>query len=261
MNQNTQRIIELADGVKSSVQIAATIGLSPRYVRKVLKLKNLPRLHEGAQLGRANHQFQYGRRVGTDGYVSVTAPANHPHARVRQGRKGGILAEHRLVMEQKLGRYLSPREVVDHIDGLTLHNAPHNLRLFQNNADLLHVTLAGHPPKISAAGRLNTGIRTDLGRECQPVDSYSLRRKRGEIRLRQILLAMLILGTNSPFLLGTNKWLTHTQIDPTSHSNLVRALMNLYQQWGYSHAQSVSACPNGYNLQDPSIPASAHPTS
>ena len=44
----------------------------------------------------------------------------------------GYVREHRLVMEEKLGRYLRPEEVVHHIDGDPANNAPENLRLFPN---------------------------------------------------------------------------------------------------------------------------------
>ena len=42
--------------------------------------------------------------------------------------------EHRLVMEDKLGRYLTPEEEVHHIDGNRANNDPDNLRLFPNKA-------------------------------------------------------------------------------------------------------------------------------
>jgi len=231
MNANTQKIVELSDGTRSSVEIAEIVGLTPRYVRKVMKRYDLPRLTEGAQPGKNNHQYVAGRRIDLDGYVLVTAPADHPYARQRTNRKTKLMYEHRLVMEQKLGRFLLPEEVVDHIDGLTLHNAPDNLRLFQTNSDHLTETLKGRAPNLSAAGRRNTGTRTDLGQEIQQVDTHSLRRKRGDVRLRQILLAALKLGTDSPFLSGTTHHTKKAGIDMSSRSTIERALADLYQRF------------------------------
>lgn len=43
--------------------------------------------------------------------------------------------EHRLVMEQVLGRKLKRKEVVHHIDGDKLNNRPENLQLFANHSE------------------------------------------------------------------------------------------------------------------------------
>ena len=124
MNENTKKIVALADGTRTSAEMAGLVGLTPRYVRKVLLKLDLPRRGEGAQPGAANHQYKTGRRIDLDGYVLVTAPKGHPYARHRANRDTKLIFEHRLVLEQKLGRYLLPEEVVDHVDGLTLHNSP-----------------------------------------------------------------------------------------------------------------------------------------
>lgn len=234
-NQNTQQIVALADGRRSSVQIAELVGLSPRYVRKVMLRLNLPRLTEGAQPGGANHQYKSGRRVDLDGYVLVTAPKDHPFARQRTNRETKLIYEHRLVLEQTLGRYLLPEEVVDHIDGLTLHNAPENLRLFASNTDHLSATKAGSAPNLSAVGRRNTGIRTDLGKEIERVDMHATRRKRGDVRLRQILLAALSLGTDNPYLLGTSHHTKKAGIDMSERSTIEHALADLYARWEAAH--------------------------
>lgn len=75
-----------------------------------------------------------GRSIDKDGYVSIWKP-DHPYANNK-----GYVFEHRLVMEQHLGRYLTPEEVVHHknIDNLPKweskqDNRIENLQLYQSN--------------------------------------------------------------------------------------------------------------------------------
>ncbi len=238
MNENTRKIMSLYDGKRSAKEIAMIVGMSPRYVRKIGLLKNLPRLHCGAKPGKDNHQFVSGRRIDLDGYVLVTAPPGHPYARPRPGRPGGaIIFEHRLVLEKELGRYLLPSEVVDHRDGLTLHNDPLNLRLFDHNCTHLRETITGRPKQISESGLQNIKARYHLPEGFQPVDTYGRRRERGDVRLRQILLAALTLGIDSPFLLGTHRHLENAQIGFASRSMIELGWDQLCERWERDLAQ------------------------
>lgn len=197
MGPRARQIAALADGETPAREIAARLGVSARYVRKVLQRHDLPRLSVGARRGPANPSYKGGRCVDLDGYVLVAAPTGHP-----QARRSGQMFEHRLVAEETLGRYLRPEEVVDHIDGLTLHNAPGNLRVFADNSAHLAATLRGRPG-WSRRGAQNIGVRSDLGAAYQRVDTYRLRKERGDVRLRAILRAALLLGTDDPCLSGT----------------------------------------------------------
>jgi hypothetical protein len=57
------------------------------------------------------------------GYIQQHAP-EHPAA-----KGNGYVMQHRLVMEQIIGRYLTADEVVHHIDGNRANNCPDNLQL------------------------------------------------------------------------------------------------------------------------------------
>jgi hypothetical protein len=69
------------------------------------------------------------RWVGREGYVLVQAPPGHPYA-----RQDGSLLEHRLVMEQALGRYLEDWEIVHHKNGQRGDNRWENLELLDGRA-------------------------------------------------------------------------------------------------------------------------------
>jgi hypothetical protein len=56
-------------------------------------------------------------------------------------------------------------------------------------------------------------------------------KKSGDARLRQILLAMLSLGADSPYLLGTHHHLEKAGISDLSRSNLELELEKLYQRY------------------------------
>ncbi len=76
--------------------------------------------------GENNPSWKGGKHTSSQGYVSIHKPY-HPHA-----RSGGYIFEHRLVMEEHLGRYLLPHEIVHHIDGNRQNNNIKNLFLTTN---------------------------------------------------------------------------------------------------------------------------------
>ena len=233
-----QKIVELADGVMTSKEISTSVGKSHKYVQGVMNKLDLPRRPQGGPTGSINGSFRCGRHIDFDGYVLVSSPG-HPFARMN-GKNIGRVYEHRLVMGRVLGRYLKPCEGVDHIDGIHLHNAPENLRLFASNADHLKATISGQVPIWSEAGLRKMKIPPAQRKGLKLVDTYYQRRGRGEVRLQQILLAWLSLDRDSPYLLGTRRWLVKAGISDFSHQNLRLHLLEICPQYGDIHPASKS---------------------
>jgi hypothetical protein len=77
-------------------------------------------------------------------YKRVYIP-DHPYADSK-----GCVKYHRFVMEQILGRYLEPWEVVDHINKDRQDNRPENLRLFSSQSNHMQ----NHKPKTDMSDRL-----------------------------------------------------------------------------------------------------------
>lgn len=68
-----------------------------------------------------------------DGYIYVYSP-DHPNAVKASNGVGGYVLEHRLVMEQHLGRLLHADEDVNHINGIKDDNRVENLRVVSHYA-------------------------------------------------------------------------------------------------------------------------------
>lgn len=108
--------------------------------------------------GLDGHPNWKGGRYMVGRYAYVRADG-HPLA-----TKGGYVAEHRLVMEATLGRYLTRDEVVHHIDGNPENNHPDNLMVFQSNPDHLRHELTGRKPEWTEDGlaRIRVGIQKSI---------------------------------------------------------------------------------------------------
>ena len=98
-----------------------------RKISEAMKGKNNPMygIHRFSEKAPA---WKGGRYKGKDGYIRIYNP-EHPYA-----NRQGYVYEHRWIIEQYLGRYLTPKEVVHHINGIKDDNRIENLMVFCCNS-------------------------------------------------------------------------------------------------------------------------------
>lgn len=106
-----------------------------RHIQAMLKVSK-ERFGKGA----LSPNWKGGRRKRGNGYISLYQPL-HPRA-----DKAGYVLEHRLVMEQRIRRYLSLSEHVHHINGIKDDNKPENLMLLSLASHRLTETICKDCP-------------------------------------------------------------------------------------------------------------------
>ncbi|MBE0611216.1 MAG: HNH endonuclease [Dehalococcoidia bacterium] len=130
----------------------------------------IPRRPRGYPVGK--HLPSGGRISDSDGYVLIRMP-DHPHA-----NRSGYVREHRLVMEQAIGRYLRPEEVVHHRNGHKSDNRIENLQIYESNAAHKREDLLG-----------NSWSKGDVG---NPKRSYRKRRTAHELLIELFGLGVVL---------------------------------------------------------------------
>lgn len=140
----------------SSEELAAHFDCDGQSILNHLAKHGIPRKPQASRPGHPqpnkarkmeqNGFWRGGWSVDKDGYMTVKNPG-HPFA-----TKAGYVRLHRTVMEEHLGRLLSPTEVVHHRDDDPRNNALENLQLFDTNAAHLAETLRGKCPEWSEEG-------------------------------------------------------------------------------------------------------------
>ncbi len=97
-------------------------------MKKYDRIKNLGKYSTKGAMGKNTGHWKGGTRLTKDGYLEIYSPL-HPNKNTCN-----YVLEHRLVMEKKLGRYLTKYEVVHHIDRNRLNNSESNLIIAENQA-------------------------------------------------------------------------------------------------------------------------------
>lgn len=140
-------LLRLVDEKLSTTEIANRLGLTQPTVEMKLRRMGVGSKHGRGSKMEKNYFWRGGRVVDEDGYVLLKCP-DHP-----QATAAGYVREHRLVMEQILGRYLTATEVVHHKNKNKADNHPDNLELFDTNGNHLRHELTGRTPNYSPEGR------------------------------------------------------------------------------------------------------------
>lgn len=145
-HQNRDRLLELAAQGASLSEIARDVGTNKRHVRDYIERHQIPHTPWDRTAPENNSSWRGGRTIDKDGYVLLKS-TEHPRR-----NRNGYMREHRLVMEQTLGRLLTADEVVHHKDGNPQNNDPQNLEVYERNTQHLAETLKGQRPNWTPEG-------------------------------------------------------------------------------------------------------------
>lgn len=139
---------------KLQKQIAAELGVKDSVVNYWVRQHGLHNMDKGetirdalrkrypdGRVGDKHPRWRGGRWMTGAGYILAHCP-DHPNA-----SKTGYVFEHRLVMEEMLGRYLETDEIVHHIDGNKANNDPDNLAVMDKGQHISEHFAASHEVK------------------------------------------------------------------------------------------------------------------
>lgn len=131
---------KMYDDAGSVNELARTLGMARHKAQYQLDKNGITIRSSGfksprseAFYGEGSPTWKGGTFYHSDGYIYQLAPG-HPAAK---SAKGYVL-QHRLVMEDKLGRFLTPTEMVHHVNEVKDDNRPENLELFNRSTHMQH---------------------------------------------------------------------------------------------------------------------------
>ncbi len=126
-----RHLIELYEVQNISLRkIAESLGITQAALRRYFKKYEIPFKETSyaksiSTKGTRNKNWNGGKSTSS-GYVMLMMP-EHPSANAR-----GYVYEHRIIIEQHIGRYLTHDEVIHHINGNKSDNRLENLLLLSN---------------------------------------------------------------------------------------------------------------------------------
>lgn len=134
METNTTRVrVDETQVVKlyetmSMTKVGRALGINRNDIPAILRKNNAHIRTKKEWVGELGGHWKGGKTTGSSGnYIMLMRP-NHPNA-----TRHGYVMEHRLVMEKKMGRYLTPQEIVHHINGDGHDNRPENLEVISRS--------------------------------------------------------------------------------------------------------------------------------
>ena len=129
-DETRRKMSEVRKGKPKTEEWKRKIGEAHIGIPRPEWLKRRISEFEKTRVGDRNSNWRGGRlEWRDDGYIIVYSPEHPYHDR------DGYVMEHRLKMEEKLGRYLTEEEVVHHINNIPYDNRIENLLLFPNQSE------------------------------------------------------------------------------------------------------------------------------
>lgn len=164
---NTTEILRLyIEDRLSYRQIARRFETPYQKIRAVVVAAGASRTRSECKQGELNPTWKGGRFLDAKGYWHIYRP-EHPHT-----NSNGYVLEHRLVMEEMVGRLLDPAEVVHHRDHNPGNNAVENLELMSrpdhNRFHMLEKGRSTHCKRGHERTETNTYVDPSGNFHCRP---------------------------------------------------------------------------------------------
>lgn len=124
--ETKRKIGEASKRRKCSQETRRKIGLIHKGMKHSAEAREKMRVsHLGKNTGEKSYNWKGGKSM-SNGYIRILVP-NHPFANML-----GRIYEHRVVVENQIGRYLKSDESCHHINKIKIDNRPENLMAFKS---------------------------------------------------------------------------------------------------------------------------------